>query len=237
MAFVVVPGIKQSHKDEYIKASLLSLLIPRFSTIPVVILGIIVITGPFLLYLLEPDLGLTLASLYGKALIAKLVLAGVMIGIGAYNQSIIHRDSLKMVALTSIASGVEPSQKKGSGSITDARRGSIDNLISKFGKSTKAEAFVGLALLVAVAVPVNTGLPASEFQSLVQQVQQQQSIAGLNFLNGIATPQQGFTATNYIENNQKVSLSINPYTPGNNKFQISYSDSNGNPIDIKSVAA
>ncbi|MFZ0224479.1 MAG: copper resistance protein CopC, partial [Candidatus Nitrosopolaris sp.] len=240
LAFVVVPSIKQSHKGEYIKASLLCLLIPRFSTIPVVILGIIVITGPFLLYLLEPDLGLTLASLYGKALIAKLVLAGAMIGIGAYNQSIIHRDSLKAVALTSIASGgsVEPSRRQGSGSTTNAEGGSIDNLVSKFGKSTKAEAFVGLALLAAVAVLVNTGLPASEFQSQIQQVQrqqQQQRIPGLNFANGIATPQQGFTATNYIENNQKVRLSINPYTPGNNKFQISYSDSNGNPIDIKSV--
>jgi copper transport protein len=235
LAFVVVPGIKQSHKDEYVKASLLSLLIPRFSTIPVVILGIIVITGPFLLYLLEPHLGLTLASLYGKALIAKLILAGVMIGIGAYNQSIIHRDSLKMVAVTSIASGSDASQKKGSGSTIDARRGSIDNVISKFGKSTKAEAFVGIALLAAVAVLVNTGLPASEFQSLIQQVQQQQSIPGLNFANGIATPQQGFTATNYIGNNQKVTLSINPYIPGNNKFQIVYSDSNGNPIDIKFV--
>jgi copper transport protein len=237
LAFVVVPGIKQSHKDEYIKASLLSLLIPRFSTIPVVILGTIVITGPFLLYLLEPDLGLTFASLYGKALIAKLILAGVMIGIGAYNQSIIHRDSLKMVAVTSITSGSDAFQKKGSESTIDARLGSIDNLISKFGKSTKAEAFVGIALLAAVAVLVNTGLPASEFQNLIQQVQQQQqqSIPGLNFANGIATPQQGFTATNYIGNNQKVTLSINPYTPGNNKFQIVYSDSNGNPIDIKSV--
>ncbi|MGC2572539.1 MAG: copper resistance protein CopC [Candidatus Nitrosopolaris sp.] len=237
LAFVVVPGIKQSHKDDYVKASLLSLLIPRFSTIPVVILGTIVITGPFLLYLLEPNLGLTLASLYGKALIAKLILAGVMIGIGAYNQSIIHRDSLRMVAVTSVASGSDTSQKKGSESTIDARRGSIDNIISKFGKSTKAEAFVGIALLGAVAVLVNTGLPASQFQTLIQQVQQQQqqSIAGLNFANGITTPQQGFTATNYIGNNQKVTLSINPYMPGNNKFQLVYSDSNGNPIDIKSV--
>jgi copper transport protein len=203
----------------------------------VVILGTIVITGPFLLYLLEPHLGLTLASLYGKALIAKLILAAVMIGIGAYNQSIIHRDSLKMVAVASIASGPDESQKKGSKSTIDTRRGGIDNIISKFGKSTKAEAFVGIALLVAVAVLVNTGLPASEFQSLIQQVQhqQQQSMPGLNFANGIATPRQGFTATNYIGNNQKVALSINPYIPGNNKFQIVYSDSNGNPIDIKSV--
>jgi copper transport protein len=53
--------------------------------------------------------------------------------------------------------------------------------------------------------------------------------------NGVTAPQQGFIATNYIENDQKVSLSINPYTPGNNQFQITYSDSNGNPIDIKSA--
>ena len=239
LAFVVVPGIKQSQTNEYIKASLLSLLIPRFSTIPVVILGIIVVTGPFLLYLLEPDLALTLSSLYGKALIAKLVLAGAMIGIGAYNQLIIHKDSLKMLAVAPIIGGTEEPR----GNMTSSRKGESSNsldvnkLISKFGKSTKAEAFIGVALLAAVAVLVNTGLPASEFQSQIQQLQQQQlqSIPGLNLANGVTSPQQGFTATNYIENNQKVSLSINPYTPGNNQFLIKYSDSNGNPIDIKSV--
>jgi copper transport protein len=232
LAFVLVPSIKQSQTDQYSRASLLSLLIPRFSIIPVVILGVIVITGPFLLYLIEPDLALTLASLYGKALIAKLVLAGAMIGIGAYNQYIIHRDSLKAVALT-------PTVERG-GSRTmsmDSNHHAVDGLVSKFGKSTKLEAIVGIGLLAAVAVLVNTGTPESEFQSQIQQLQQQQqnSIAGTNLANGVTTPQQGFTATSYTENNQKVSLSINPYTPGNNQFQISYSDSNGNPVDIKSV--
>src|SRR2546425_8518676 len=104
LAFVVVPIIKRSQTDGYVKASLLSLVLPRFSTIPVVILGIIVITGPFLLYLLEPNLALTLASLYGKALIAKLILAAVMIGIGAYNQMIIQRDNLKVVLVAPTAS-------------------------------------------------------------------------------------------------------------------------------------
>jgi copper transport protein len=236
LAFVVVPSIKQSRTDQYSRASLLSLLIPRFSIIPVVILGVIVITGPFLLYLIEPDLALTLASLYGKALIAKLILAGAMIGIGAYNQYIIHRDSLKAVALAATAGG------GGSRTVTTDsnhhhNHDVVDGLISKFGKTTKLEAMVGIGLLAAVAVLVNTGPPASEFQSQIQQVQQQQqsSIPGLNLANGVTTLQQGFTATTYTENNQKVSLSINPYTPGNNQFQISYYDSNGNPIDIKSV--
>src|ERR687889_743262 len=56
LAFVVIPKIKQAPLEGYIKDSVLSIMIPRFSTIPVVILGIIVITGPFLLYILEDNL-------------------------------------------------------------------------------------------------------------------------------------------------------------------------------------
>ena len=41
--------------------------------------------------------------------------------------------------------------------------------ISKFNKTTKIEALIGIALLLAVAVMVNSGLPESEFQSLIQQ--------------------------------------------------------------------
>lgn len=236
LAFVLVPIIKQSQATDYIKASLLSLFIPRFSTIPIIILGVIVITGPFLLYLIEPDLALTLSSLYGEALIAKLVLAAIMIGIGGYNQSIIHRDSLKVVALAPTAGG--GSANAGMNGSNRLVVNTVDKLVSKFGKSTKAEAFVGIALLAAVAVMVNTGQPASQFQTQIQQVQQQQqqSTPGLNFANGVAaTQQQGYTTTSYIENSQKVGISINPYAPGNNKFQVAYSDFNGNPIDIKSV--
>jgi copper transport protein len=236
LAFVLVPIIKQSQTTDYIKAALLSLFIPRFSTIPITILGVIVITGPFLLYLIEPDLALTISSLYGEALIAKLVLAAIMIGIGGYNQSIIHRDSLKVVALAPSAGG--GSANAGMNDNYHLGVNAVDKLVSKFGKSTKAEAFVGIALLAAVAIMVNTGQPASQFQTQIQQVQQQQqqSTPGLNFANGVAaTQQQGYTTTSYIENSQKVGIAINPYTPGNNKFQASYSDFNGNPIDIKSV--
>jgi copper transport protein len=243
LAFVVVPAVKRCQIDGYVKASVLSLIIPRFSTIPVVILGIIVVTGPFLLYLLEPNLALTLASLYGKALIAKLILAAVMIGIGAYNQMIIQRDNLKVVLVVppaSIAARIDKSvSKKGSNSESGSgnHHPNGNTVSTQFGKTTKAEAFVGVALLAAVAVLVNTGLPAGEFQTQLQQLQQQQqqNLPGLNIANAITTQQQGFTTTNFVENNDRVTLSINPYTPGNNNFKISYSDSNGNPIDISSV--
>ena len=78
-------------------------------------------------------------------MIAKLVLAGAMIGIGAYNQLIIHKDSLKMLAVAPIIGGTEEPR----GNMTSSRKGESSNsldvnkLISKFGKSTKAEAFIG----------------------------------------------------------------------------------------------
>jgi len=250
LAFVVVPIIKQSQTDPYVKASLISLVLPRFSTMPVVILGIIVITGPFLLYLLEPNLALTLASLYGKALIAKLILASVMIGIGAYNQIIIQRDNMRVVVVarnTGITYGTGDagidkavSDKALESKTVESGNEYLDGnkVLSRFSKTTKAEAFVGIALLVAVAVLVNTALPASEFQTQLQQLQQQQqqqNLPGLNLANAITSQQQGFTTTNFVENNERVTLSISPYTPGNNNFKITYTDSNGNPIDIKSV--
>ena len=95
LALVVVPAIRKSTSlDEFMKISVISVIIPRFSSIPVVILGIIIITGPSLLYILESNLGLTLASLYGKILIVKLLLATIMICIGGFNQFIVHRKAL-----------------------------------------------------------------------------------------------------------------------------------------------
>ena len=92
--------------EENVKASALSIIIPRFSTVPVTILGVIVVTGPFLLYFIESNLDLTLASLYGKWLIIKLSLAAIMIAIGGYNQRIIQRDALRL-ATASVAATIK----------------------------------------------------------------------------------------------------------------------------------
>jgi putative copper export protein/methionine-rich copper-binding protein CopC/streptogramin lyase len=98
LAFVVVPRLRRDDKlNDRIKCSILCIMIPRFSTLPVVVLGIIVITGPFLLYILEDNLNLTLASLYGKALLAKLIIAAVMLAIGGYNQRVVHRDAIDVL--------------------------------------------------------------------------------------------------------------------------------------------
>jgi len=245
IGFIVVPKLRDAvGLEEYVKTSTLSILIPRFSTVPVIILGVIVITGPFLLYMLESNLDLTLASLYGKWLIIKLSLAAVMIALGGYNQVIIYRQTLRASILSTTARGTG---RGGGGEVVETKSNSSNNhnnnrnssskpnnktkrsALSKFSRSTKAESIVGIALLAAVALLVNTGLPASEFQ-------QQQNAPAPTTGNTITAQQdQGITATRFVENGSRVILSINPYTPGNNNFKISFLDSNRNPIDIKSV--
>ena len=57
----------------------------RHSALVVTLLGILIITGPFLLYILEDNLSLVIGSLYGTFLIAKLSLAGLMVILGGYS--------------------------------------------------------------------------------------------------------------------------------------------------------
>ncbi len=261
LAFVVVPKIKQAPLEEYVKASVLSIIIPRFSTVSVVILGIIVITGPFLLYILENDLDLTLASLYGKALMVKLVLAAVMISIGGYNQIVIHRQALKVAAIAMSTSSTSRTRTVDSNNrINPMKRRQVTrqqtptnnhnnelspfsfdsyrsysshrSAVSKLNASTKVEAGVGILLLAAVAVLVNTGLPASEFQSQ-QQLRQQQIQTEAETLPSENIKYQTFTK--FVENGSRVKLSIEPFSPGNNNFKISFLDQNRNLLDIKSV--
>ena len=88
----------------------------------------------------------------------------------------------------------------------------MNAVISKFGKTTKVEAIVGIELLAAVAVLVNTGLPAGEFQAQLQQAQQQQqqNLPGLNLANAITIQQQGFMTTNFVENNDGATFQLIP---------------------------
>jgi copper transport protein len=90
LGFVAVPKIL-SIGDSMIKSAALSVLIPRFSTVVVTLLGVAVITGPVLLFSLESDLSLTVASVYGQILAIKLALAGVMVVMGAYSQFVVQK--------------------------------------------------------------------------------------------------------------------------------------------------
>ncbi|HEV2192704.1 MAG TPA: copper resistance protein CopC [Nitrosopumilaceae archaeon] len=220
IAFIFMPKIKQL-VDENISVPVLSILIPRFSTITVTILGAIAITGPFLLYSLENNLALTLASTYGKILIVKLSLAASMIAFGAYNQMIIQKQAFNTTTILV------------SKSKTAERNYESKTILSKFSKTIRIESIIGIALIASVAVLVDSGVPSSEFQNQLQSIQEQNIFA-------LATPDNTIsnnvlTETRFVENGSRIVLTINPFFTGNNDFKISFLDSNKNPIGMKSV--
>ncbi|MHB8546905.1 MAG: copper resistance CopC/CopD family protein [Nitrosotalea sp.] len=219
LAFVVMPQIKQI-TDSNLSLSVISLIIPRFSTLVITVLGAVVITGPFLLYVLENNLALTLASFYGKVLIVKLSLAAAMIVLGAYDH--ISISSKAYIAISNRTTKNTAMQN----TAIDAKP-----ILSRFDTSVKISAFLGIALIASVAVLVDSGLPSSEFQNQLQSLQNNVFALGTN--DNLNT--QGFSQTSFIENGSRVILSMNPFATGNNDFTISFLDSNRHQIDMKSA--
>lgn len=212
IAFVIMPHLRQITNSN-LGLSTISLLIPRFSTLVITVLGAVTITGPFLLYTIEGNLALTLASFYGKILIIKLILAATMIALGAYDHMFISNKAYLAI----------------SNSTTQTIH--TKSILDNFNKSIRIEAFVGIALIAAVAILVDSGLPSSEFQNQLQLIPGNVFALSLND----ASSSQEFTQTRFVENASRVVLSMNPFSTGSNSFSISFLDSAKNPIDMKSV--
>ena len=218
IAFVIMPHLRKVSSSS-LGLSTISLLIPRFSTLVITVLGAVTITGPFLLYAIEGNLALTLASFYGKILIIKLILASIMIALGAYE----HMFVVNKIHLTTSNINTKNTHQNAT---LDAK-----SIINNFYKRRKIEAFVGIALIATVAILVDSGLPSSEFQNQLQSLQNNVFALSIND----ASTSQEFTQTRFVENASRVVLTMNPFSTGSNLFSISFLDSAKNPIDMKSV--
>ncbi len=115
--------------------------IPQFSIIFIAALGVLIVTGPSLLWLLEDDLDSVVSSTYGVLIAIKIIIASAMIIMGAYAQFFV--------------------QKK-------LRSGKWNSHFAykKLQKSLRMEAVLGCVLLIAVALLVNGTLPAGEVSAL-----------------------------------------------------------------------
>ena len=151
LAFVFVSKIFLI-KDEELKAKIISMVIPRFSIIIIPVLGSISITGPTLLWSLEANLSTTIASLYGKILIVKLILAAIMIIIGGYHQFITE----KRISTLSIKQIGDKGHSKES-------LANEPNYLKRFIWSLRTEALIGLGLLFVVSLMTNMVLPSGEY--------------------------------------------------------------------------
>jgi copper transport protein len=227
LGLVAAPKILEI-ADERVKAIAVSLLIPSFSIIVVTILGIVAITGPLLLYSIENDLSLVVASIYGKFLIAKLSLAGIMLGMGAYSQFAIQRNAV------SVVNNSRGADKRGGTSMIQTRGPNLKH----FGKFLKIEAAVGIGLLLMVSFMANSSVPSGQFPAYENQRQLATAgaaAAGGGQTNGTSGQTTSplnteFSQTIYVGNEGKIQLAISPFDVGQNNFKISFLGMDGKPV-------
>tara|TARA_B100001964_G_scaffold241248_1_gene313117 strand:+ start:1229 stop:4012 length:2784 start_codon:yes stop_codon:yes gene_type:complete len=139
-AFTLLPVF--SHLKESSREKLSLVMIPRFSIAFIIAIGIVVITGPILMWFIESDIGLITESTYGQLIILKIVIASIMISLGGFFQFKVQRNAEK-----------------------NFKSGKI-SVHKKLKKILKADVVLGVIILGVVALLTNGTLPAGEIQKV-----------------------------------------------------------------------
>ena len=137
--FALLPTFSQLKESNREKMSLV--LIPRFSIAFIIAVGIVIITGPTLMWFLESDVGLITQSVYGQLIMLKIAIAAVMVGLGGFFQFKVQKNAEK-----NFSSGKFSVHKK-------------------LKRTLKIDATLGIILLGVVALLANGTLPAGEIQN------------------------------------------------------------------------
>ena len=138
LGFVILPSITKL--DANVRDKITISLIPRFSGMIIISLGILIITGPMLLWFLDSNVSSLTESTYGKLIMLKIAIASAMIAFGGFYQIRFTQQAKKDLKSTAI--------------------------FKKLKKPLRFEAGLGIALLAVVALLVNSSLPAGEVQSV-----------------------------------------------------------------------
>ena len=167
IGFVFMKSLLKNRPNS-LNSIILSVIIPRFSIIIVTILGIVILTGPLLLYVLENNIQLTIYSYYGKLLMIKLLIGISMILMGFYHQQITQKNVMKdsiVLIKNNVSSLVNQKNKKSSG-YSNSEINENHSLtpiqyqkFSKFSRLIKLESILGIFLLFIVSLMANMSLP------------------------------------------------------------------------------
>jgi len=210
-SFVILPTLAKLDWMEKEKTVLA--ILPRYSGMVTIALGILIITGPTLLWFLESDVTSITNSTYGFLIFAKIFLALIMIGLGAYFQFKVQRPAVKNLG-GAIGAGVFGfGEKPPDVSKEGFEPPTIEALASKkLVKPLKASAVIGIILLGVVSLLVNSSLPAGEVQTAEAQ-----------------TAMFGFSSVLFSEQ-AKFDVSVLPVGVGPNTISVVVSTIDGEPM-------
>lgn len=206
--FALLPTFSQLEETKRERMSLV--LIPRFSMMFIVAVGIVIISGPTLMWFLESNVSLITESIYGKLIFAKIAIAAVMIGFGGYFQFKIQKNAER-----------------------DLQKGTIA-IYKKLRKSLKFDVILGIALLGVVALLINGTLPAGE----INQVDAQKVSHGFSSLEFSENAKFDIRISSFSSGTNTILVKVSDledkplYDSEQIKVKISYPERNISPIEI-----
>lgn len=141
----------------------LAIMLPYFSMIAVICLGVIGITGLYMAWLQLQSVGSLFNSVYGNILILKLCVIVPMIMLGAYHQIKLHCVMVRTASRGSELLGqskILSDSKQGKDSkISPNKSGDRYDPFIRFSKTVKIESLIGIAILIISAFLTITSPP------------------------------------------------------------------------------
>jgi copper transport protein len=178
---LVVEGIKSDQsKDERIVARnsfALAIMLPYFSMIAIICLGVIGISGLYMAWLQLQSIESLFDSAYGNILILKLCVIFPMITLGAYHQVKLH------TVMVQIAQRRNKSQEEPE--VFLSNRGALYDPFLRFSKTVKTESLIGIAVLIVASFLTITSPPSMVHS--VSQLQMDLPVSGNGDGNGSET--------------------------------------------------
>jgi len=206
--FTLLPTFSQLKESKREKMSLV--MIPRFSIAFIISVGIVIITGPTLMWFLESDLGIITESIYGQLIILKITIAAIIIGFGAFFQFKVQKTAEKNFSTGKIS------------------------VHKKLKRSLKIDAMLGIILLGVVALLTNGTLPAGE----IQKVDAQEIVYGFNTLEFTENAKFNINITPFSSGTNTIVVKVTDfnnnqlYDSNEVKVKISNPLKNISPIEV-----
>jgi copper transport protein len=183
-------GTESSTKEELVvvrNSFSLAIMLPYFSMIAIICLGVIGISGLYMAWLQLQSIGSLFDSVYGNILILKLCVIAAMITLGAYHQIKLH-----YVMVQTAQRGSKLQEQFEILSNTSRRRDSRDSHIGRgdhydpfirFSKTIKIESLIGIVVLVISAFLTITSPPTMVQSDSQMQMQTQMQMQGSESIN------------------------------------------------------
>jgi putative copper export protein/methionine-rich copper-binding protein CopC len=241
-------NLSNTDKNRSIFVYYLALLLPRFSILATISLGVIGVSGLYMAWIQLHSLNSLFSSSYGNILIIKLSIALPLVLLGAYHQLRLHKNAALVASIGKVGRGgrrddIDKSSNHGQTSKSQNNdeicnnndnfaKDKVKDIPSKFSKTIKIESLIAMGVLLAASLLTITSPPIMNMPSMAMTPSPSHSNAmpGMSMTPGMSIPTKNNTKiiqTKIMNVNTKIE--INPFYSGFNVFKVTFTDASGKP--------